>query len=157
MSAARSIASMFLRRAGLFSLVLALIAGIFGMHVMNGHHIMHGPAIAIRAAESAGHSHPAGAAAHGATAGAAHGAAHAAAGQDISAEPGCPDGDCCGTQAMTVSCIPSGKTDTLTAPMPGMAVVGAAFVRAGPAGQVSGRSAHKPDTPSPGELSISRT
>jgi hypothetical protein len=55
MSAARSIASMFLRRAGLFSLVLALIAGIFGMHVMNGHHIMHGPAIAIGAAESAGH------------------------------------------------------------------------------------------------------
>jgi hypothetical protein len=53
MSAARSIASMFLRRAGLFSLVLALIAGIFGMHVMNGHHIMHGPAIAIGAAESA--------------------------------------------------------------------------------------------------------
>jgi hypothetical protein len=58
---------------------------------------------------------------------------------------------------MTVSCIPSGKTDTLAAPMPGTAVVGAAFVRAGPAGQVSGHSAHKPDTPSPGELSISRT
>jgi hypothetical protein len=96
MSAARSIASMFLRRAGLFSLVLALIAGIFGMHVMNGHHIMHGPAIAIGAAESAGHPHPAGAAAHGVTAGAARGAAHAAAGEEISAEPGCPDGDCSG-------------------------------------------------------------
>jgi hypothetical protein len=96
MSAARSIASMFLRRAGLFSLVLALIAGIFGMHVMNGHHIMHGPAIAIGAAESAGHPHPAGEAAHGVTAGAAHGAAHAAAGEEISAEPGCPDGDCSG-------------------------------------------------------------
>jgi hypothetical protein len=157
MSAARSIASMFLRRAGLFSLVLALIAGIFGMHVMNGHHIMHGPAIAIGAAESAGHSHPAGAAAHGVTAGAAHGAAHAAAGEEISAGPGCPDGDCSGIRAMTVSCIPSGKTDTLAAPMPGTAVVGAAFVRARPAGQVRGHSAHRPDTPSPGELSISRT
>ena len=153
MTAARSIASMFLRRAGLFSLVLALIAGIFGMHVMNGHHIMHGPASAMTVAESAGHSHPAGGAAHGVTAG----AAHAAAGVEISAAPGCPDGDCSGTQAMTVSCTPSGKTDTLAVPVPGTAAVGAALVRAGPAGQVSGRSAYRPDTPSPCELSISRT
>lgn len=153
MTAARSIASMFLRRAGLFSLVLALIAGIFGMHVMNGHHIMHGPASAMTVAESAGHSHPAGEAAHGVTAG----AAHAAAGEEISAQAGCPDGCCSGTQAMTVSCIPSGKSDTLAAPMPGTAAVGAALVRAGPAGQVNGRSTYWPDTPSPCELSISRT
>ncbi|WP_314194627.1 hypothetical protein [uncultured Arthrobacter sp.] len=153
MTAARSIASMFLRRAGLFSLSLALIAGIFGMHVMNGHHVMHGPASAMTVAESAGHSHPAGGPAHGVTAGAAHGPA----GEEISAGPGCPDGDCSGTQAMTVSCTPSGKTDTLAVPVPGTAAVGAALVRAGPAGQVSGRSAYTPDTPSPCDLSISRT
>jgi len=150
MTAARSIASMFLRRAGLFSLVLALIAGIFGMHVMNGHHIMHGPASAMTVA---GHSHPGGGAAHGVTAGAAHGPS----GEEISAGPGCPDGDCSGTQAMTVSCTPSGKTSTLTVPVPETAAVGASPVRAGPAGQVSGRSAYTPDTPSPCELSISRT
>jgi hypothetical protein len=154
MTAARSIASMFLRPAGLFSLVLALIAGIFGMHVMNGHHIMHGPASAMTVAESAGHSHPAGGAAHGVTAGAAHAAA---AGVEISAATGCLHGNCSGTEAMTVSCTPSGKTDTLAVPVPGTAAVGAALVRAGPAGQVSGRSAYRPDTPSPCELSISRT
>ncbi|MDQ0866557.1 hypothetical protein [Arthrobacter globiformis] len=153
MSAARSIASVFLRRAGLFSLVLALITGIFGMHVMNGHHTMHGPASALTVAESAGHSHPAGGAAHGVAAD----AAHAPSGEQISAEAGCPDGNCSGTQAMTVSCTPSGKTDTLAVPVPGTAAAGAAFVRAGPAGQVSGRSAYRPDTPSPCELSISRT
>jgi hypothetical protein len=153
MSAARSLASVFLRRAGLFSLVLALIAGIFGMHVMNGHHVMHGPASAVTVAESAGHSHPAGEAARGVTAD----AAHAAAGGEISAEAGCPDGHCSGTQAMTASCTPSGKTDTLAAPMPGTAVAGASLVRAGPAGRVSGQSAFRPDTPSPCELSISRT
>jgi hypothetical protein len=153
MTAARSIAPMFLRRAGLFSLVLALIAGIFGMHVMNGHHIMHGPASAVTVAESAGHSHPEGGAAHGVTAD----AAYAPSVGEISAAAGCPDGNCSGTEAMTVSCTPSGKTDTLAVPVPGTAAVGAALVRAGPTGQVSGRSAYRPDTPSPCELSISRT
>jgi hypothetical protein len=153
MTAARSIASMFLRPAGLFSLVLAVIAGIFGMHVMNGHHLMHGPASAVTVAESTGHSHPAGGAGHGVTGKAAHGPA----GVEISAATGCLHGNCSGTQAMTVSCTPSGKTDTLAVPVPGTAAVGAALVRAGPAGQVSGRSAYRPDTPSPCELSISRT
>lgn len=162
MTAARSLAVMLLRRARLFSLVLALVAGIFGMHVMNGHHTVHG-AGAMAAAESAGsphHSHPsAGGAAHGgveAAAAAAH-AAETVAAAELAAADGCPDGDCSGTQAMTVSCIPSGKTGTLAAPLPGTAVFAAAHVRAGPAGQVNGRSAHRPATPTPCELSISRT
>jgi len=36
----------FLRRAGLLTAVLALIAGIFGMHVMTATHAMHSPATA---------------------------------------------------------------------------------------------------------------
>jgi hypothetical protein len=153
MTAARRLASVSLRRAGLFSLVLALIAGIFGMHVMNGHHAMHALA-SVTSAESTGHPHPAGtAAAHGDT----ERAVQALAGEEISATAGCPDGDCGGTQAMTVSCTPSGKTGTLAAPIPGTALVGARLVRAGPAGPVSGRQAYEPDTPSPCDLSISRT
>ena len=158
MTAARSLASVFLRRAGMFSLVFALIAGIFGMHVMSGHHSMHGPASAMTGTESigpSGHLHHAHAA--GEAAAITAGAADTAAGHEIPAAAGCPDGDCSGAQAMTVSCIPAGKTGSLAAPVPGTAVFAAALVRAGPAGQVSGRSAHKPDTPTPCELSISRT
>jgi hypothetical protein len=153
MAADRVLATAFLRRAGMLSLVLALIAGIFGMHVMAGHHLMHGQAGAVTAV-SAGpsqHSHAPGEAAH-VTAAARPGVV-----DEISASSGCPAGDCSGTQAMTVSCIPSGKTGTLAAPVPGTAVLAAAPVRAGPAGPVSGRSAHRPDTPTPCELSISRT
>ena len=155
MTAARSLASVFLHRAGMFSLVLALIAGIFGMHVMSGHHSMHSVS-AVTGTESIGqsthlhHAHAAGKAA-AVTAGAAD------TGQEIPAAAGCPDGDCSGAQAMTVSCIPAGKTGSLAAPLPGTAVFAAALVRAGPVGQVSGRSAHKPATPTPCELSISRT
>lgn len=169
MAAARALAPAFLRRAGMFSLVLALIAGIFGMHVINGHHNMHGPATPVTAA-SAGHthhSHPDGEAARGVSPAAAHAfafagahmsaGAHTFAGAHMSAAAGCPDGDCCGTQTMTVSCTPSGKTGTLAAPAPGTAVFAAAAVRAGPADPVTGRSAHRPDTPSPCALSISRT
>ena len=159
MTAVRSFASMVLRRAGMLSLVFALIAGIFGMHVMSGHHNIHAAlASAVTGVESAGHSghlhHPHEA---GESAAVTAGAAGTAAGQEIPAAAGCPDGDCSGTQAMTVSCIPSGKTGSLAAPMPGTSVVAAALVRAGPAGQVSGRNAHNPDTPTPCELSISRT
>ncbi|APX02845.1 hypothetical protein [Arthrobacter sp. QXT-31] len=155
MTAARSLASVFLHRAGMFSLVLALIAGIFGMHVMTGHHSMHSVS-AVTGTESLGqsghlhHAHAAGEAA-AVTAGAAD------AGQEIPAAAGCPDGDCSGAQAMTVSCIPAGKTGSLAAPLPGTAVFAAALVRAGPVGQVSARSAHKPATPTPCDLSISRT
>ncbi|MFP3461344.1 hypothetical protein R5O87_10880 [Arthrobacter globiformis] len=151
MTAARS-APAFLLRAGMFSLVLALIAGIFGMHVMSGHHLMHGQAVAMAAAESEGHSHTAGAAAHGMG---PH--AHAVEGPEISAAAGCPDGDCSGTQAMTVACTPSVKTSNLTAPAPGTSALGTAVVRAGPAGPVSGGYAYLPGTPSPCQLSISRT
>jgi len=152
MTAARS-APTFLRHAGMFSLVLALIAGIFGMHAMGGHHLlMHGPAVAMVAAESAGHSHPAGEAGHGMS----PDAVHAVAGPEISAEAGCPDGDCRGTQAMT-ACTPSVKTSTLAAPTPGTSALGTAVVRAGPAGQVSGGYAYLPATPSPCQLSICRT
>lgn len=156
MTAARGVAPVFLRRAGMFSLVLALIAGLFGMHVMNGHHLNHGPASATAAAGSAGtshHSHSAGAAAPGV----ASGASGTAAGEELSASAECQDGDCSATQAMAVSCIPSGKTGTLAAPVPGTAEFAAAHVRAGPAGQVTSRSAHRPATPTPCELSISRT
>ena len=157
MTAARSLASVFLHRAGMFSLVLALIAGIFGMHVMSGHRSMHSVS-AVTGTESigqSGHLHHAHAA--GEAAAVTAGAADTAAGHEIPAAAGCPDGDYSGAQAMTVSCIPAGKTGSLAAPMPGTAVFAAALVRAGPAGQVSGRSAHKPATPTPCELSISRT
>lgn len=152
MTAARSHAATFLRRAGLFSLVLTVIAGIFGMHVMNGHHLMHGPTVAMAAAESHGHAHAADETTHGM----GPDAVHAATGHVVSAAAGCPDGDCSGTQSMSASCIPAGKSGTLAAPAPGTSIL-AAVVRAGPAGPARGGYAYLPGTPSPCQLSISRT
>jgi hypothetical protein len=101
---------------------------------------------------SAGHQHPAGGGAHGIAAD----ADHAAAGHAGPAEARCPDGDCTGTQAVSVSCTPSVKAGTLAAPAPGTFTLGAAVVRTGPAGPVSS-SDYRPGSPSPCELSISRT
>ncbi|MFC9350423.1 DUF6153 family protein [Arthrobacter sp. NPDC057013] len=152
MPAYRSNAATFLRSAGLFSLVLAIIAGIFGMHVMNGHHLTHGPTVAMAAAESHGHPHPADEATHGMS----PDAVPAATGHAVSAAAGCPDGDCIGTQSMTFSCIPAGKTGTLAVPAPGTSIL-AALVGAGPAGPARRGYAYLPGTPSPCQLSISRT
>jgi hypothetical protein len=68
----------------------------------------------------------------------------------------CSCSDCgTGRHAMTGSCIPSAKKGSLAAPSPGSTVF--VISQAGAAGTVPGHYFHVPGTPSPGELSISRT
>jgi hypothetical protein len=156
MTAGQRAAAAFLRGSGLFAAVLAIIAGIFGMHVLTGNHAMHSPPSATGAASS----HHSGVSGERAT----H---HAdslevpdagAAGHDglQAMTDHCPgSGACSGMQAMTGSCIPSAKTASLAAPPPGT------FVRGISNSTVTARDDLQwtfiPGSPSPGELSISRT
>jgi hypothetical protein len=155
----------FLRRAGLLVGLLAIIAGIFGMHVMTGTHSGHSAAAVTTAIVEA----PAGSAAAdghhvhqetGTTP--AHHATDIRDAAKIRDTAGTPAQMCscadCGTavQAMAGSCIPSVKTVSLASLTPGSAVFGV-LPPTGAPGTVRGDWSHDPGTPSPGELSISRT
>ncbi|TQJ38131.1 hypothetical protein FBY33_0123 [Arthrobacter sp. SLBN-112] len=152
----RTSAITFLRRAGLFGAVLALIAGIFGMHVMTTTHALHSPSMAA-AAGSAHHEAPVG----------GHTGGHlpvslapdlpgfqTVSGPDASH---CPDsGNCTSMQAMSASCTPSAKSGSLAAPLPGTWVAARSTNTASPTDTSAGWS-YLPGSPSPGELCISRT
>lgn len=165
-------AAVFLRRAGLLAGLLAIIAGIFGMHVLTGSHSMH---LADSSAATQPH--------HMADSSAAAQPHHLAAEQpgqgsddhdsqddaptvtagiitpddDVPA-PGacsCMGGDpCAGMSAMGGSCIPSGSTGTLAAPPPSTV----SFAAETQAPEVAASSyAYVPESPSPADLCISRT
>ncbi|MFK0002354.1 DUF6153 family protein [Paenarthrobacter sp. NPDC090520] len=119
----------FLRTAGLLSAVFALIAGILGMHVMTGTHSLH------------------------ATAAATH-AKHAV--EAPSAEHCSCATDCTDQHVKTVSCTPTVATGALAAPAPDSSA--ALPVTLQPVAFASGKVwQYRPDGPSPGDLSISRT
>ena len=59
----RNVTSAFIHRAGLLAGILAVLAGILGMHVITGGHSMHSP-VTLTAAAGAGAGHPHSAAAH---------------------------------------------------------------------------------------------
>lgn len=153
----------FLRRAGLFAAALAIIAGLFGMHVMTGTHSRHSspgiPAI-ITPGGHTGQTGAAAAAGHAVHPVSGTVRAHAAAG--ISEATGAPEQlrSCSesgnGPHAMTGSCLPSVNTGSLSAPPPGRTVFGI-IAPARAVGTICGDRSHPPRTPSPGELSISRT
>jgi hypothetical protein len=144
----------FLRHAVLLAGILAIIAGILGMHVMSGSHSMPTAASGAEAVmlqvqgPAAGHSgHAAGTAVPGASE--AMGAA---------AVPGCgcadPDG-CATMSAMGTVCTPSLGNASLAAPAPGTTPLAALDV--GAATAATNSYSYLPGSPSPGELSISRT
>ncbi|WP_157367007.1 hypothetical protein [Arthrobacter sp. M2012083] len=98
----------YLGRASLLLLVAAVLAGIFGMHVVSGSHGAHSanfvsPAVA---AESAPHVH---------NTVQLHGSWPADADK-------CASGSCSCTRATTTNCIPSLQTGSLAAPPPAVAV-----------------------------------
>lgn len=145
-------AAAFLRNAGPVAAVLAIIAGIFGMHVLTGTHAMHPTATAGAApAAFAGHT------GHAASPETITG--HRTAGQDragITVEQCSGSGHCTSMQDMTMGCTPSVKTASLAAPPPGTLVLGISNNTA-TAGAGSGHWSYLPGSPSPCELSISRT
>ncbi|HSN35505.1 MAG TPA: hypothetical protein VLT34_04085 [Arthrobacter sp.] len=144
----------FLHRAGLFTAILALIAGIFGMHVMTATHAMHSPATAAPAVSvhhglsSSDHGiHPPGLSAPELP----------AAQDEAGARTGCTDLDhCTSMQSMSAGCTPSAKTGSLAAPLPGTGII-ARNTNAATLTPGSAQWTYLPGSPSPGELCISRT
>ena len=157
----RNVASAFLHRAGLFAGILAVLAGILGMHVITGSHSMHSPA-ALTAAVGTGAVHTHSVAAHGhaeqgvTDASPAHHSSEGHTAPSIVEEQCSCSDSCASMHAMTVSCTPSGKTGSLSVPLPGTAVFGVIANATAP-GAVPGSYSYRPGSPSPGELSISRT
>ena len=131
-----------LRRGGLMTVVLAIVAGILGMHVMT-------------AAHSAHSSHPV-----VQEAGVSHGAHAAHAGH--AGQPAQPSlatetcfGSCPGMQDAGPTCVLLAKTASLTVFPP----EGTAPLEPGPAASAypAGAYSYIPASPTPCELSISRT
>ncbi|MET3949216.1 hypothetical protein [Arthrobacter sp. UYEF36] len=153
---AHTAAIAFLRFAGLLTAVLALIAGILGMHVMTATHAMHSPAAAaatISAAHQdsprAGHAgeHPAGPSPE----------MPAAQDEAVARTVQCTDSNhCTSRQSMTASCTPSAKTGSLAAPLPGTGVI-ARHTNPGMQSTMGALWSYLPGSPSPGRLCISRT
>lgn len=165
MAAQRTITGSALLTASLLAAVLALITGILGMHVMTGtHSTAHsvamvsagttdttGPVPSTPGSEASGH--------------AGHLAAspQRAALQELSLGNGAGSatqcscsGNCSSQHSMSASCIPTVATAGVAAPVPDDTV------------SITGQSAtsittayvrwsYRPGSPSPGELSISRT
>ncbi|MFF1385710.1 hypothetical protein ACFVWT_19335 [Arthrobacter sp. NPDC058288] len=156
-ASAKRLVMTFLRRAGGLAAVLAVIAGILGMHVMTGDHSMPSPAAMTTTTAGAVHntaSPPDGHSGHQVSGG--HSTQEASV-QDVTGSPSEPcSGSCTSMQTMTVSCTPSAKSGSLTAPLPGTTLFGV-IPGAGLAGARPNAYSYLPGGPSPGELSISRT
>ena len=171
-------AAVFLRRAGLLAGLLAIIAGILGMHVLTGSHSVHlaGSSAAAQPQHAAqidksAHTHhlaqnhqtPAEQSGHGSHAHDSQDDAPTVTAGIITPDddvpgPGacsCMGGDpCAGMSAMGGSCIPSGSTGTLAAPPP--STVSFAAETQAP-GVAASSYAYLPESPSPADLCISRT
>jgi hypothetical protein len=154
--------SAFLLRAGLFGTVLAVIAGILGMHGLTGNHSTH--STATMTATAAGTVTGTGTV-HGDVAVDGH-AGHKTTTADsmqTASTPGmtgtctqlCP-GACTSMDAQTVSCTPSLGSASLAAPLPGRSLFGS-IPGTWMAGALPRAYPYLPTGPSPGELSVSRT
>ncbi|UKA53500.1 hypothetical protein LFT45_17525 [Arthrobacter sp. FW305-BF8] len=143
--------------AGELTAVLAVVAGILGMHVITGNHSIHsmtamsartpGGLLALHT-EGPAESHP-----HPASG--LH-AVQEAADHGMGSVDRCCGSCCTGIQTMTVSCTPSAKSGSLAAPLPGTSVFGAVPGTTAP-GSAAGSYSYLPGGPSPGALCISRT
>ncbi|MFJ6157448.1 hypothetical protein ACIQF8_16200 [Pseudarthrobacter sp. NPDC092184] len=147
--------SAFFLRAGFLTAALAIIAGIFGMHIITGaHHMSAANSMPAPAAQStvhleslpAGHSQPPGMSTDGAV------VAQAAAGASSSCAP---DGSCPEMSAGGNACVLSPGSTSLSAPAPGTAPY--ALPDFGAAAAASTNYSYSPGSPSPGDLCISRT
>ncbi len=152
-STARTVAAGLLR-ASLVAAVLTIIFGIFGMHVMTGNDAAHGDhTAAVQVA--VGHAGPG----HADTrhVGAFHtDTGHVGAVHTVAADTTFCAGSCHRTQESGASCIPSAKAGALTVFPPHESGL---VLRAGPGTSTgpAAANAHTPPSPTPCELSISRT
>ena len=154
---AHAAAIAFLRRAGLITAVLALMAGIFGMHVMTATHAMHAPATAAATVSTHHGSSPAGHTGERPDGPSSAPHVHAAQVEAGARTVQCTDSNhCTSTQSMTAACTPSAKKGSLAAPLPGIGII-ARNANAGTQSTISTLWSYLPGSPSPGELCISRT
>lgn len=140
-----------LRRAWLLAGVLAVIAGIFGMHVMTASHASHAGAAHVPAA----HAHPTAHASTTQSAAHAGGLGHPAAGAVVVLSAGAVCADACpGAEEAGASCVPSASAGSFTVVAPP-----APAIQQGPAGAAVTAAGYSyvPSSPTPCELSISRT
>ncbi|MDR6505671.1 hypothetical protein [Arthrobacter oryzae] len=150
-----------LLRTGIIAAVLAMIAGIFGMHVMTANHTMHSPAAAQLAATltspgdgHTGHQGGADDGVPGSTQEAAGKPVPVGLGAGAAAACACSAG-CAGAET-GAACVPLAKGGTLAAPEAGQGTV-ATRNRRGLPDRMSVTYSTLSGSPSPGELSISRT
>lgn len=156
-AASRGPVTAFLLRTGHLTAALAIIAGIFGMHIMTGSHSMTAahstPATSAGPAVAQMHSTPAGHAGHGGQL-SPHRATVAETVTDSS--PSCsPAGACPEMSAMDAACVLKPGNTSLSAPLPGTAPY--ALPDFNGAAAVGTNYSYSPDSPSPGDLCISRT
>jgi hypothetical protein len=137
----RGRATAFLLRIGLLAGLFAIIAGIVGMHVMAGGHSMHATPAMSQSAVA------------GPAAVVSHPAVHHA---DSPPAPSCTcPGICTGMSALHAACVPAPGHNTLTAPLPGVPPYATAGATG--AGVLVSDYSHRPGSPSPVDLCISRT
>jgi len=168
-----------LRRGFLLMGVLAIVAGFLGMHIMTGMHAGHAMTAVTSSTEPAGkssrtatslashpaaHAPPAGTTAHDTMAPAATAATATAgpgpAGNNSSAAPSASctcQSSCTDPASMHSACVPSAAVTSLTAPPPG--TTPASILNPDTHGDAAAVRAYSylPTSPSPGDLSISRT
>ncbi|MEO5317760.1 hypothetical protein PV761_04095 [Arthrobacter sp. CC3] len=146
----------FLRHVGVLAGVLAVIAGILGMHVMTGTHDMP-QASAAPGTDIPGVLRPAAPPQEPATADTGPATAASALSRMVSTPAtACVTPDpCTEMSAMDAVCVPSAASTALAAPLPGSVPFAprASADAAAPATECS----YVPGSPSPGELCISRT
>lgn len=147
----RGRATAFLRRVGLLTALLAIIAGILGMHVIGASHSMHSPAGGSDIAEPQAHD------GHTVLPGDRSSSVGASVLQSAQL-PGshCTNScTCTAMSAMGAVCVPAPGDDSLAAPLPGVPPY-ADEGTTEPGSLIAGYS-HHPGSPSPGDLCISRT
>lgn len=163
-----------LRRAGLLAGILAVIAGLLGMHIFSGPHGMHSHEPIPGSAGQAAAEHPA--ASPSAPAHDGH-ASHSAGltaplpaavtpvpvtpasvtvgGSQVPPSYACPGG-CADKSAVHVDCTPSPAGASLSAPPPGTTTLAMQAWTSALAARQPDRT-YRPGTPTPRDLSISRT
>lgn len=151
----------FLRMAWLLACTLAVIAGLLGMHVLTAGHASHGPvAQGMVSHSAASHAAPAGhtAVVHSAVGDQPGHTGHAAAPASTDAPalaPATCGASCPGAQESGAPCVPSvpGSPVTVFPPQATLAVV----PLLPPGGNPGSSYGYLPPSPSPCDLSISRT
>ncbi len=142
-------------RVALLTAVLAVLAGFLGMHIFSGSQVVRASAehsAADAPADAAGHS----TASHAASGHTTAGHPGTATRHETPAPPSCVGGGCGEQHTAHVSCTPAPAGASVGAPAPGATLL-ALQPRSAPSADPATAYSYLPATPTPSELSISRT